>query len=139
MSPKAQDIPNEQSLASLFILIKPLQLRLFFQRLLFNSILNASLFLTFLPTSPLLSQVSGIYLGVAGYRLPRQPHRETLYRCQGNLLLRLLTLFSLPEIQFERARTNLKAGRGRDADFWRVREGREENQGRGGKKNMVRL
>lgn len=65
-------------------------------------------FLTSPPTPPLFSAVPGAYLGVAGYRLPRQPHRETLCRCQGNLLLRLLTLSSLPEIQFERARTSLK-------------------------------
>lgn len=47
--------------------------------------------------SPLFSAVPGAYLGIAGYRLPRQPHRETLCRCQGNLLLRLLTLSFLPE------------------------------------------
>jgi len=84
----------------------------------------------------LSSAVSGAYLGVAGYRLPRQPHRETLCRCQGNLLLRFLTLSSLShrEIQFERARTSLKEGR-KGTGFCEARRREEESQSRRGKKD----
>lgn len=98
------------------------------------------LFLTFPPTPPPRSAVPGAYLGVGGYRLPRQPHRETLCRCQGNLLLRLLTLSSPSpgEIQFERARTSLKEGR-KGAGFCGARrKGRRSPNVEEGKK-MVRF
>lgn len=106
--------------------------------LLFNLILNASLS-HFSSNPSLLSAVPGAYLGVAGYRLPRQPHRETLCRCQGNLLLRLLTLSSPPEIQFERARTNLKDRR--EGGSWFLCGGAEGGGRKGDEegKKMVRF